>query len=163
MNNIPEEKRYAQKDFESFFECYGCRFRVGGLDSDPDFYFHGEGYPEMGHALHSPWKHPGFYSHPAEAKGTLKWMPLRVFNAQKTLIYRRCFLMDDHKKTGKKKSSSAGLPIGMCIGIAIGAAVGAATNNLGTWLPIGLCLGFALAPALGQKKDDHENGPDDKQ
>lgn len=71
--------------------------------------------------------------------------------------------MDDHKKTGKKKSSSADLPIGMCIGIAIGAAVGAATNNLGTWLPIGLCLGLALAPALGQKKDDHENGPDDKQ
>ena len=39
MNNIPEEKRCAQKDFESFFECYGCRLRVGGLDSDPDSIF----------------------------------------------------------------------------------------------------------------------------
>jgi hypothetical protein len=98
------------------------------------------------------------------AQGTVNGMPLRVFNAQETMICRRCFLMNDNNKTGKKNNSSDGLPMGMCIGIAIGTAVGAATHNLGIWLPVGLCLGLALAPALGHKKtDDNENGRDDQQ
>lgn len=98
------------------------------------------------------------------ARGIVNGMPLRAFNAQETMVCRRCFLMNDNNKTDKKNNSSDGLPIGMCIGIAIGTAVGAVTHNLGIWLPIGLCLGLALAPALGHKKtDENENGKDDQQ
>ena len=75
-------------------------------------------------------------------------------NTQKTMICRRCFLMNDNNKTGRKNNSSNGLPIGMCIGIVIGTAVGAATHNFGAWVPIGLCLGLALAPALGHKNTE---------
>ena len=118
----------------------------------------------MGHTLCGPWKYPGLYPLTAEAKGIVNRMPLRAFNAQETMVWRKYFLMNDNNKTGKKNNSSDGLPIGMCIGIAIGTAVGAATHNIGTWLPVGLCLGLALAPALGHKNtDENKNGKDDKQ